>query len=526
MDEQHRPAPVWHRPHSPPRAALRDASVLSSLHAKIEGIRGTQSVQTFVFGTARGREAGFITPQGLWLALRAAPEELPRVRVAAKRNAAPPPAEPVDASCFITVAEPEPDPEDVPTSMMPVLEPEPKPPPLEQAPPHSLKPPYESEPPRPGPPPAPAPTPEPEREQELKLEKLEPEPEPEPTIPLLASQHPAAASIKTRPRLHRAAPRLGIEILFRDMGAYEPASNAPTSDLLRQYRRAQLLPKQLSFLLHTKSWSGATTSIQTVIQTVNVRCERHSAVIARATLRLEDVLGSPWCSATTQHACGPPRSTPLPTMIVRVAHSSNPHFLDASVTFSPEVYERRSSWLHQPMAFESERRDGGREAPRIIVPLHLLRNDSSLPLYHSPHRLPRAGTKATAAAVPNSGSGLRRTDEPAHGASHHRSRTHSASQQPRAAHTAHHAPSAVASSPVAPTGVAIAHTERRLSTLAAWSIGRHETSLATAADELLGGGWEWWNETSRLHVRAVHATRIALAAASESVEQVIASDDL
>lgn len=224
------------------------ASVLSSLHAKIEGIRGTQRVQTFVFGTARGREAGFITPQGLWLALRAAPEELPRVRVAAKRNAAPPPAEPVDASCFITVAEPEPDPEDVPTSMMPVLEPEPKPPPLEQAPPHSLKPPYESEPPRPGPPPAPAPTPEPEREQELKLEKLEPEPEPEPTIPLLASQHPAAASIKTRPRLHRAAPRLGIEILFRDMGAYEPASNAPTSDLLRQYRRAQLLPKQLSFL--------------------------------------------------------------------------------------------------------------------------------------------------------------------------------------------------------------------------------------------------------------------------------------
>jgi hypothetical protein len=91
-------------------------------------------------------------------------------------------------------------------------------------------------------------------------------------------------------------------------------------------------------------------------------------------------------------------------MIVRVAHSSNPHFLDASVTFSPEVYERRSSWLHQPMALERERRDGGREAPRILVPLHLLRNNSSLPLYHSPHRLPRARKKATAAAVPNAGS--------------------------------------------------------------------------------------------------------------------------
>ena len=511
--KHHRPSPVWQQPAS-------RAGVISSSHAKIEGIRGTQRVQTFVFGTARGREAGFITPQGLWLALRAAPEELPRVRVAAKRNAAPPPAEPVDASCFITVAEPEPDPEDVPTSMMPVLEPEPKPPPLEQAPPHSLKPPYEPEPPRPGPPPAPAPTPEPEREQELKLEKLEPEPEPEPTIPLLASQHPAAASIKTRPRLHRAAPRLGIEILFRDMGAYEPASNAPTSDLLRQYRRAQLLPKQLSFLVHTKSWSGATTSIQTV----NVRCERHSAVIARATLRLEDVLGSPWCSATTQHACGPPRSTPLPTMIVRVAHSSNPHFLDASVTFSPEVYERRSSWLHQPMAFESERRDGGREAPRIIVPLHLLRNNSSLPLYHSPHRLPRAGKKATAAAVPNAGSGFRRTGEPEHGAFHHRSRTHSDAHQPRAAHTAHHAPSAAASSAAAPTGVALAHTERPLSTEAAWSLGKNEPLPATAGDELLGGGWEWWDETSRLHVCAIHATRNALAAASESVEQVIALD--
>lgn len=531
---KHRPSPVWQRPASPPRGYSRDASVISSSHAKIEGIRGTQKAQTFVFGTARGREAGFITPQGLWLALRAAPEELPRVRVAAERKPAPPPAEPVDRSSFITVAEPEPDPEDVP-SMMPVLEPEPEPPPLEQAPPHSLKP-FEPEPPPPGPPPAPAPAPmpEPERDQleselELELEvqrvQLQPEPEPEPEplapIPLLAPPScPAAAS--TRTRLHRAAPRLGIEILFRDMGAYGPASNATAPDLMQRHRRAQLLPKQLSFLVHTKSWSGATTSIQ--LQTVNVRCEMHSAVIARATLRLEDVLGSLWCSATTQHACGPPRSTPLPTMIVRVAHSSNPHFLDASVTFSPEVYERRSSWLHQPMALERERRDGGREAPRILVPLHLLRNNSSLPLYHSPHRLPRAGKKATAAAVPNAGSGFRRTGEPEHGAFHHRSRTHSDAHQPRAAHTAHHAPSAAASSAAAPTGVALAHTERPLSTEAAWSLGKNEPLPATAGDELLGGGWKWWDETSRLHVCAIHATRNALAAASESVEQVIALD--
>lgn len=454
--------------------------------------------------------------------------------MAAERKPAPPPAEPVDRSSFITVAEPEPDPEDVP-SMMPVLEPEPEPPPLEQAPPHSLKP-FEPEPPPPGPPPAPAPAPmpEPERDQleselELELEvqrvQLQPEPEPEPEplapIPLLAPPScPAAAS--TRTRLHRAAPRLGIEILFRDMGAYGPASNATAPDLMQRHRRAQLLPKQLSFLVHTKSWSGATTSIQ--LQTVNVRCEMHSAVIARATLRLEDVLGSLWCSATTQHACGPPRSTPLPTMIVRVAHSSNPHFLDASVTFSPEVYERRSSWLHQPMALERERRDGGREAPRILVPLHLLRNNSSLPLYHSPHRLPRAGKKATAAAVPNAGSGFRRTGEPEHGAFHHRSRTHSDAHQPRAAHTAHHAPSAAASSAAAPTGVALAHTERPLSTEAAWSLGKNEPLPATAGDELLGGGWKWWDETSRLHVCAIHATRNALAAASESVEQVIALD--
>jgi hypothetical protein len=193
--------------------------------------------------------------------------------VAAKRKPAPPPAEPVDRSSFITVAEPEPDPEDVP-SMMPVLEPEPEPPPLEQAPPHSLKP-YEPEPPPPGPPPAapaPAPTPEPERELESELQakpgKLGPEPEHMAPIPLLAPPScPAAAG--TRRRLHRAAPCLGIEILFRDMGAYGPASNATAPDLMQRHRRAKLLPKQLSFLVHTKSWSGATTSIQ--LQTVNRR---------------------------------------------------------------------------------------------------------------------------------------------------------------------------------------------------------------------------------------------------------------
>jgi hypothetical protein len=72
--------------------------------------------------------------------------------------------------------------------------------------------------------------------------------------------------------------------------------------------------------------------------------------------------------------------------------------------------------------------------------------------------------------------------------------------------------------------VALAHTERPLSTEAAWSLGKNEPLPATAGDELLGGGWEWWDETSRLHVCAIHATRNALAAASESVEQVIALD--
>lgn len=141
------------------------------------------------------------------------------------------------------------------------------------------------------------------------------------------------------------------------------------------------------------------------------------------------VLGGGW--STESGLCRPPRTASLPSLVVSVSHALNDCFLDAAVTVGlsshdppPGLHQPRPACLSAgPSIALSTGHDSGlggaadrvagnvavgarRRAPRlpseprIIVPLHLIRDDSRLPLYHSPHRSAPLAAATTAEQPP------------------------------------------------------------------------------------------------------------------------------
>ena len=369
----HRRAPLWRPP--PPKKV----DALSANHLKIEGIRSTQTTQSLVFGTARGREAGFITPHGLWLALRPAPEEppeeaakssRPKKQLKARNAGRCTPDLPPEPNLFIA---PQPDLNAIDRAQLErererreaseateeaarlaaeraarlATEEAAKMAAEEAARLAALRATEEET--RRRAAEAEAEAARKAAEERARRETMERANE---RARLEATEQARLQSIREeQERARRAAeaeaeaaaaataaeeeerrrreaemmvealarrgasgappsrcrrqppPQSRVEILFRDSGAYEPARNSTAPSLTKQTLRSMLLPRQLHFVVHVKEMAAHVSeamrrpralcaTLGKHLQTVDVRMEAHSAVIARATLDPELVRGA------------------------------------------------------------------------------------------------------------------------------------------------------------------------------------------------------------------------------------------
>ena len=219
----------------------------------------------------------------------------------------------------------------------------------------------------------------------------------------------------------------GVEIVFQDANASDPALNRPPAGGEATYMRQQVIPQRLHFIIHVKTWSMGTvlpTEVRDKVLTVKTRSEMDSLYIGRHTLRLNDVIGlhthpdkAIWslttdvkrrhsldsldASADVLPAAADPNEQAererrmleyqvrqraiLPTLVVHVPSNLNPGYQDAMIEFGPKTM----SWLHRPV----EAADSTDARPRVIVPLHLKRDHPAL-AHHSKRKpeVPRAQT--------------------------------------------------------------------------------------------------------------------------------------
>ena len=176
----------------------------------------------------------------------------------------------------------------------------------------------------------------------------------------------------------------GIEIIFQDADAMDPALNKPPNEEGRHLRH-EVLPTHIHFIVRLKTVTvdGPTpAAMRSKVQTVKTFSQMESLTIARYSLRLNDVIGLrklPDKAIWRLMAYGqkpdfvedPDGSVEVvPTFVVHVPSHLNPGYQDRQIEFNP----RSGSWLHHPHDHTLNTADGSITRPRVIVPLHLARD--------------------------------------------------------------------------------------------------------------------------------------------------------